>query len=273
MVLGTKDYVHKCGFKKTIVALSGGIDSSLVTTIAVDALGIDNVTAISLPSKYSSKSSIDDAELLSSNLGIKLLTIPINPSVNVFTKTLESHLENINDDLTDQNVQSRIRGLIMMALSNNSGSLVLTTGNKSEMAVGYATIYGDMAGGYSVIKDVPKTLVYKLASYRNTIGNPAIPNSVLLKAPSAELKPNQKDQDFLPEYDVLDEILKEYIENDNSPIEISEKGFSLELVDKIIAMVDRNEYKRQQAAPGIKITSKNFGRDRRMPISNRFRIN
>ena len=273
LVLGTKDYVHKCGFKKTIVALSGGIDSSLVTTIAVDALGIDNVTAISLPSKYSSKSSIDDAELLSSNLGIKLLTIPINPSVNVFTKTLESYLENINDDLTDQNVQSRIRGLIMMALSNNSGSLVLTTGNKSEMAVGYATIYGDMAGGYSVIKDVPKTLVYKLASYRNTIGNPAIPNSVLLKAPSAELKPNQKDQDFLPEYDVLDEILKEYIENDNSPIEISEKGFPLELVDKIIAMVDRNEYKRQQAAPGIKITSKNFGRDRRMPISNRFRIN
>ena len=273
LVLGTKDYVHKCGFKKTIVALSGGIDSSLVTTIAVDALGIDNVTAISLPSKYSSKSSIDDAELLSSNLGIKLLTIPINPSVNVFTKTLESHLENINDDLTDQNVQSRIRGLIMMALSNNSGSLVLTTGNKSEMAVGYATIYGDMAGGYSVIKDVPKTLVYKLAYYRNTIGKPVIPTSVLLKAPSAELKPNQKDQDFLPEYDVLDEILKEYIENDNSPIEISEKGFPLELVDKIIAMVDRYEYKRQQAAPGIKITSKNFGRDRRMPISNRFRIN
>ncbi len=273
LVLGTKDYVHKCGFKKTIVALSGGIDSSLVTTIAVDALGIDNVTAISLPSKYSSKSSIDDAELLSSNLGIKLITIPINTSVNVFTKTLESYLENINDYLTDQNVQSRIRGLIMMALSNNSGSLVLTTGNKSEMAVGYATIYGDMAGGYSVIKDVPKTLVYKLAYYRNTIGKPVIPTSVLLKAPSAELKPNQKDQDFLPEYDVLDEILKEYIENDNSPIEISEKGFPLELVDKIIAMVDRNEYKRQQAAPGIKITSKNFGRDRRMPISNRFRIN
>ena len=273
LVLGTKDYVHKCGFQKVIVALSGGIDSSLVTTIAVDALGIQNVTAVSLPSKYSSQSSIADAELLSRNLGITLHTIPINSSVNVFDKTLESYLENIEDDLTHQNVQSRIRGLIMMALSNNSGALVLTTGNKSEMAVGYATIYGDMAGGYAVIKDVPKTLVYKLASYRNSINEPLIPSSVLLKAPSAELKPNQKDQDYLPEYDVLDEILKEYIENENSPEEISEKGFPLELVEKIIKMVDQSEYKRQQAAPGIKITSKNFGRDRRMPISNRFRIN
>ena len=273
LVLGTKDYVHKCGFKKVIVALSGGIDSSLVTTIAVDALGVQNVTAVSLPSKYSSQSSIDDAELLSRNLGITLHTIPINSSVNVFDKTLESYLENIEDDLTNQNVQSRIRGLIMMALSNNSGALVLATGNKSEMAVGYATIYGDMAGGYAVIKDVPKTLVYKLASYRNSINEPLIPSSVLLKAPSAELKPNQKDQDYLPEYDVLDEILKEYIENENSPEEISEKGFPLELVEKIIKMVDQSEYKRQQAAPGIKITSKNFGRDRRMPISNRFRIN
>ena len=273
LVLGTKDYVHKCGFKKVIVALSGGIDSSLVTTIAVDALGVQNVTAVSLPSKYSSQSSIDDAELLSRNLGITLHNIPINSSVNVFDKTLESYLENIEDDLTHQNVQSRIRGLIMMALSNNSGALVLTTGNKSEMAVGYATIYGDMAGGYAVIKDVPKTLVYKLASYRNSINEPLIPSSVLLKAPSAELKPNQKDQDYLPEYDVLDEILKEYIENENSPEEISEKGFPLELVEKIIKMVDQSEYKRQQAAPGIKITSKNFGRDRRMPISNRFRIN
>ena len=273
LVLGTKDYVHKCGFQKVIVALSGGIDSSLVTTIAVDALGIQNVTAVSLPSKYSSQSSIDDAELLSRNLGITLHNIPINSSVNVFDKTLESYLENIENDLTNQNVQSRIRGLIMMALSNNSGALVLTTGNKSEMAVGYATIYGDMAGGYAVIKDVPKTLVYKLASYRNSINEPLIPSSVLLKAPSAELKPNQKDQDYLPEYDVLDEILKEYIENENSPEEISEKGFPLELVEKIIKMVDQSEYKRQQAAPGIKITSKNFGRDRRMPISNRFRIN
>jgi len=273
LVLGTKDYVHKCGFKKVIVALSGGIDSSLVTTIAVDALGVQNVTAVSLPSKYSSQSSIDDAELLSRNLGITLHTIPINSSVNVFDKTLESYLENIEDDLTNQNVQSRIRGLIMMALSNNSGALVLTTGNKSEMAVGYATIYGDMAGGYAVIKDVPKTLVYKLASYRNSINEPLIPSSILLKAPSAELKPNQKDQDYLPEYDVLDEILKEYIENENSPEEISEKGFPLELVEKIIKMVDQSEYKRQQAAPGIKITSKNFGRDRRMPISNLFRIN
>ena len=273
LVLGTKDYVHKCGFKKVIVALSGGIDSSLVTTIAVDALGVQNVTAVSLPSKYSSQSSIDDAELLSRNLGITLHTIPINSSVNVFDKTLESYLENIEDDLTNQNVQSRIRGLIVMALSNNSGDLVLTTGNKSEMAVGYATIYGDMAGGYAVIKDVPKTLVYKLAFYRNSINEPLIPSSVLLKAPSAELKPNQKDQDYLPEYDVLDEILKEYIENENSPEEISEKGFPLELVEKIIKMVDQSEYKRQQAAPGIKITSKNFGRDRRMPISNRFRIN
>ena len=273
LVLGTKDYVHKCGFKKVIVALSGGIDSSLVTTIAVDALGVQNVTAVSLPSKYSSQSSIDDASLLSRNLGITLHTIPINSSVNVFDKTLESYLENIENDLTNQNVQSRIRGLIMMALSNNSGALVLTTGNKSEMAVGYATIYGDMAGGYAVIKDVPKTLVYKLAFYRNSINEPLIPSSVLLKAPSAELKPNQKDQDYLPEYDVLDEILKEYIENENSPEEISEKGFPLELVEKIIKMVDQSEYKRQQAAPGIKITSKNFGRDRRMPISNRFRIN
>ena len=273
LVLGTKDYVLKCGFKKVIVALSGGIDSSLVTTIAVDALGADNVTAISLPSKYSSKSSVEDAELLSKNLAINLQTIPIKSSVNIFDETLKAHLENVEDDLTSQNVQSRIRGLIMMALSNNTGALVLTTGNKSEMAVGYATIYGDMAGGYSVIKDVPKTLVYKLAHYRNTIAQPVIPTSVLLKAPSAELKPNQKDQDYLPEYDVLDEILKEYIENDNSPFDISKKGFALELVEKIANMVDKSEYKRQQAPPGIKISRKNFGRDRRMPISNRFRIN
>jgi len=273
LVLGTKDYVHKCGFEKVIVALSGGIDSSLVTTIAVDALGPENVTAVSLPSKYSSQSSIDDAKLLSSNLGINLQTIPINSSVNIFEKTLIPFLDDHEDDLTNQNIQSRIRGLIMMALSNNSGALVLTTGNKSEMAVGYATIYGDMAGGYAVIKDVPKTLVYKLASHRNSINKLIIPASVILKPPSAELKPNQKDQDYLPEYEVLDEILKEYIENENSPEEISEKGFSLKLVEKIIGMVDRSEYKRQQSAPGIKITSKHFGRDRRMPISNQFGVN
>lgn len=270
LVLGTKDYVHKCGFNKVLVALSGGIDSSLVTTIAVDALGPKNVTAIYLPSKYSSQSSIEDAKSLTRNLGIKLETIPINSSVISFEKTLTPFLENIDDDLTNQNVQSRTRGLIIMALSNNSGALVLTTGNKSEMAVGYATIYGDMAGGYAVIKDVPKTLVYKLASHRNSISKLMIPNSVLSKAPSAELKPNQKDQDYLPEYEVLDQILKEYIENELSAKEISDKGFSLQLVETIINMVDKSEYKRQQSAPGIKITQKNFGRDRRMPISNQF---
>ena len=226
-----------------------------------------------MPSRYTANMSIDDASMLAKKLNVSYEIISIEPPFSAFLEVLKPSFKKSSIDTTEENIQARTRGILLMAISNKYNKLVLTTGNKSEMSVGYATIYGDMAGGYAVIKDVPKTLVYKLASYRNSINRLIIPSSVLLKAPSAELKPNQKDQDYLPEYEVLDEILKEYIENEISPEEISDKGFSLKLVEKIISMVDSSEYKRQQSAPGIKITSKNFGRDRRMPISNQFKVN
>jgi len=272
LVMGTRDYVGKAGFSKVLVALSGGIDSSLVATVAADALGPDNVVAVAMPSRYSSEGSLLDAKALSENLGIELRTIPIEESFAASLDTLAPHFKGTEPGLAEENLQSRLRGVLIMALSNKHDWLVLTTGNKSEMAVGYATIYGDTAGGYAVIKDVPKTLVYRLAEHRNSLSNnPVIPVSVLTKPPSAELRPDQKDEDSLPPYEVLDPILKAYVEDDRSFDEIVSEGFDEETVKRVITLVDRSEYKRRQAPPGIKITPRNFGRDRRMPIANRYR--
>jgi NAD+ synthase (glutamine-hydrolysing) len=272
LVLGTRDYVLKTGFKKILVALSGGIDSSLVATVGVDALGADNVVGLSMPSRYSSEGSILDAMALATNLGFELRSLPIEGIFSAYLGTLRPEFDEKTSDLAEQNIQSRIRGNLIMAMSNNLGWLVLTTGNKSEMAVGYATIYGDMAGGFAVIKDVPKIMVYELCGYRNSLENkPMIPINVLKKPPSAELKPDQKDDDTLPPYAILDPILKAYIEEVHSFNDIVDMGFDKGIVQEIISMVDRNEYKRRQAPPGIKITPRSFGRDRRMPISNRYK--
>lgn len=272
LVTGTRDYVLKSGFSKALVALSGGVDSSLVAAIAVDALGSDNVYGFSMPSRYSSEGSILDARELAQNLGIELMTASIEEVFSAALDTLEPHFNGLPPDLTEENIQSRIRGVLVMAMSNKRGWLVLTTGNKSELAVGYATIYGDMAGGYAVLKDVHKTLVYDLCRYRNERdGISAIPDAVLTKPPSAELRIDQTDQDSLPPYDALDPILKAYVEDDRSFEDIVEAGFDEQTVRDVIVLVDRNEYKRRQAPPGIKITPRNFGRDRRMPIANRYR--
>lgn len=272
LVTGTRDYVLKSDFSKALVALSGGVDSSLVAAIAVDALGSDNVCGLSMPSRYSSEGSILDAQELARNLGIELMTASIEEVFSAVLDTLEPHFNGLPPDLTEENIQSRIRGVLVMAMSNKRGWLVLTTGNKSELAVGYATIYGDMAGGYAVLKDVHKTLVYDLCRYRNERdGIAVIPDAVLTKPPSAELRIDQTDQDSLPPYDVLDRILKAYVEDDRSFEDIVEAGFDEQTVRDVIVLVDRNEYKRRQAPPGIKITPRNFGRDRRMPIANRYR--
>ena len=270
--LGTRDYVRKCGFSKVLIALSGGIDSSLVAAIAVDALGSDNVGGVSMPSRFSSEGSVVDAKLLAENLGIELWTLPIEASFKAMLDTLAPHFEGTDWGVAEENIQSRIRGNLIMALSNKLSCLVLTTGNKSEMATGYATIYGDMSGGFAVIKDVPKVMCYNLARFRNSIEQePLIPLSVIDKPPSAELRPDQLDQDSLPPYEELDPILKAYVEDDLSFDEIIALGNDPDVVKKIIDLVDRSEYKRRQAAPGIKITPRNFGRDRRMPIANRWR--
>ncbi len=272
LVLGTRDYVRKCGFSKVLVALSGGIDSSLVATIAVDALGSENVVCVAMPSRYSSEGSVLDAKALAENLGIELWTLPIEESFTAYLNTLAPQFEGTEWGVAEENIQSRIRGNLIMALSNKFGWLVLTTGNKSEMATGYATIYGDMAGGFAVIKDVPKVLAYKLAEHRNRVDSKeVIPRSVIEKPPSAELRPDQKDEDSLPPYEVLDPILKAYVEDDMSFDEIIDMGFDEADVKRAMTLVDRNEYKRRQSPPGIKITSRNFGRDRRMPIANRYR--
>lgn len=269
LVLGTRDYVRKNGFERVVVGLSGGIDSALVTCIAVEALGNEDVIAVSMPSEYSSKGSISDAEALSRNLGIQLLSISIHDVYGIYLKTLSPHFFNKDPDVTEENLQARIRGNSLMALSNKHGWLVLTTGNKSELSVGYSTLYGDMAGGFAVIKDIPKMLVYKLAqSYNNYKGREIIPKDILTKPPSAELRPDQKDTDSLPPYEVLDPILEFYVEDDLSVKEISERGFDVELVKRIVRMVDLNEYKRRQSPPGIKITTRAFGKDRRFPITN-----
>ena len=266
---GLYNYVIKNNFKKVVVGLSGGIDSSLVATIAVDTLGKENVKGVFMPSRYTSKESEEDAKQLAKNLGIELFIIPIDSIFSSYLETLKPVFKNLPSDITEENIQARIRGNILMALSNKFKYLVLTTGNKSEMSVGYATLYGDMAGGFAIIKDVYKTLVYKLAKYRNSVSK-VIPERVIIKPPTAELKPGQKDQDTLPPYELLDKILKEYIENDKTYREIVGMGFDEEVVKKVVSMVDRNEYKRRQSPPGIKITPKAFGKDRRMPITNHF---
>jgi NAD+ synthase (glutamine-hydrolysing) len=272
LVLGTHDYVSKNGFEKVVIGLSGGIDSSLVAAIAVDALGSNNVMGVSMPSRYSSPGSIADAELLARNLGIKHITIPIEKIFQAYLDTLADHFRDTKADVTEENVQARIRGNILMALSNKFGWLVFTTGNKSEMATGYTTLYGDMAGGFAVIKDVPKTLVYQLTRYRNSLSDQeVIPSNVINKVPSAELRPEQKDIDSLPPYDLLDPILTAYVEEDRSVEQIIDVGFAEEVVKRASRLVDASEYKRRQSPPGIKITPRAFGRDRRLPITNRFK--
>lgn len=272
LVLGTRDYVLKNGFEKVVIGLSGGIDSSLVATVAVDALGAANVIGVSMPSRYSSPGSISDAELLARNLGIKHINISIEKAFQAYLETLANQFSDTKTDVTEENIQARIRGNILMALSNKFGWLVLTTGNKSEFATGYTTLYGDMAGGFAVIKDVPKTLVYELAKYRNsTAGREVIPSSVINKAPSAELRPEQKDTDSLPPYELLDPVLTAYVEEDRSVEQIIGAGFGEEVVKRAARLVDTSEYKRRQAPPGIKITPRAFGRDRRLPITNRFK--
>ena len=272
LVLGTGDYVRKNGFRKVLIGLSGGIDSSLTATIAVDALGSSQVVGVSMPSRYSSPGSVDDAAELATNLCIELLTVPIEEMFAAGLRTLAGPFQGTQPGVAEENVQSRLRGLIVMALSNKFGYLVLTTGNKSEMGTGYATLYGDMAGGFAVLKDVPKTLVYELARHRNTLGErPVIPQAVIDKEPSAELRPDQRDSDNLPPYPVLDPILRAYVEEDRSVEEIVSLGFPESTVRGVIAMVDGSEYKRRQAPPGVKITPRAFGRDRRLPITNHYR--
>ncbi|MDY7019700.1 MAG: NAD+ synthase [Chloroflexota bacterium] len=272
LVLGTKDYVHKNGFKKVVIGLSGGIDSSLVASIAVDALGSENVIGIAMPSRYSSPGSEADAKALARNLGMKLMVIPIEKAFSSYLEILAEPFQGTQPDATEENIQARVRGNILFALSNKFGWLVLACSNKSETAVGYTTLYGDMAGGFIPLKDVPKTTVYRLAQYKNQKdGKELIPISVLTKEPSAELRPAQKDTDTLPPYDLLDPMLQAYVEDDLSVDQIVARGFDRDIVVRVALMVDKTEYKRRQAAPGIKITPKNFGKDRRLPITNRFR--
>jgi NAD+ synthase (glutamine-hydrolysing) len=270
LVLGIKDYVGKNGFHGAILGLSGGIDSALVLALAVDALGKNNVEVVLMPSRYTQKMSNDDAALEAKALGVKYHNIPIEPAVTAFDGMLEEVFAGTKKDATEENIQARCRGVILMAISNKQGRILLTTGNKSEMSVGYATLYGDMAGGFAPIKDVPKLLVYKLAEYRNSL-SPVIPERVITRPPSAELAPDQIDEDSLPPYAVLDPILEMYVEQDKSADEIIATGFSPADVIKAITLVDRNEYKRRQAPPGIRITPRAFGRDRRYPITSGFK--
>jgi NAD+ synthase (glutamine-hydrolysing) len=267
LVLGLSDYVRKCGFKKAVIGLSGGIDSAVVAVIAADAIGRENVTGVAMPSPYSSHDSVGDARALARNLKIELETIPIGEVYGSYLRTLrEQKITGEELTLVEENIQARVRGNILMAISNRTGALVLSTGNKSELAVGYCTLYGDMAGGLAIISDVPKTMVYRLAEYINRTGE-RIPRSTMEKPPSAELRPGQKDTDSLPPYDVLDQVLHFYIEEHMSVPAIVKKGFDKKLVADVAAKVDRNEYKRRQAAPGLKLTSKAFAAGRVYPIA------
>jgi NAD+ synthase (glutamine-hydrolysing) len=272
LVLGTRDYVQKSGFKRVVIGLSGGIDSALVAAIAVEALGRENVVGVTMPSPYSSAGTRSDAQRLARNLGIEFMKLPITPVFAQFKRALAEPFKGFPEDVAEENIQARIRGTLLMALSNKFGWLVLTTGNKSEIGVGYATLYGDMAGGFAVIKDVPKTLVYQLAGHVNArAGRAVIPESTIARAPSAELRPDQKDQDSLPPYPELDAILRAYVEEDRSLSDLAALGFDPETAAKVARMVDRNEYKRRQGPIGVKITPRAFGRDWRLPLVNRFR--
>jgi NAD+ synthase (glutamine-hydrolysing) len=266
-----RDYIGKTGFDAVLIGLSGGVDSSIVAAIATDALGPEHVVGVSMPSRFSSEHSKSDARDLADRLGTRMLTIPIEGAFAASLEMLKPAFGDTQFGVAEENLQARIRGNILMSLSNKFGWLVLTTGNKSEMATGYSTLYGDMAGGFAVIKDVPKTLVYELCRYKNRVsGREIIPQTVIDKPPSAELRPDQLDIDSLPPYDVLDPILRAYVEDDRSIDEIVGMGFDVVTVQRIVKMVDRNEYKRRQAPPGIKITPRAFGRDRRLPIANRY---
>jgi len=270
LILGLHDYVKKNGFQKTVIGISGGIDSAIVAALAVDALGADNVVGVFMPSGYTSFESTTDARELARNLGFTLIEVPITETYNAYLSMFKPLFTGLKEDSTEENIQARIRGNILMALSNKFGWLVLTTGNKSEMSVGYATLYGDMAGGFAVIKDVPKTLVYKLAQYRNAV-NIVIPKRILIKEPTAELKPDQKDRDTLPPYKFLDPVLKNYIEEDKGIDEMVKLPMTRKEIERVLKMIDGSEYKRRQSPPGIKITPKAFGKDRRMPITNKYR--
>jgi len=269
LVLGVRDYMRKNNFSSVVLGLSGGIDSALTLAIAADALGGENVHAISMPSRYTADMSIDDALAQCATLGCRCDVVPIEEPFTAFNNVLDPLFVGYEPDVTEENIQARCRGLILMAVSNKTGSIVLATGNKSEMAVGYATLYGDMCGGFAPIKDVPKTLVYELSKWRNTQGA-AVPERVITREPSAELREDQLDSDSLPEYDILDPILEKYIEQDMTPTSIAAEGYDLETVRRVARMVDRNEYKRRQAAPGVRITERAFGRDRRYPITSRY---
>lgn len=268
--LGITDYVRKNGFKGAVLGLSGGIDSALVAAIAVDALGAENVETVCMPSRYTAQMSIDDANMLANNLNISHSTISIEPAFNAFLSMLSDEFKNLPTDTTEENIQARCRGVTLMAISNKKHYLVLTTGNKSEMAVGYATLYGDMAGGFAPLKDVPKTLVYKLARYINS-NNPIIPERIITRPPSAELAENQVDQDSLPDYEILDAILQKYVEDDLSLNDIVKLGYDETITQKVLALVERTEYKRRQAAPGVRVTKRAFGRERRYPITSGFK--
>jgi NAD+ synthase (glutamine-hydrolysing) len=266
LVLGVRDYVRKNGFNGAIIGLSGGVDSALTLAIAADALGADQVEVVLMPSRYTADMSNQDAEAEAQALGVHYRTISIEPAFNAFLEMLSEEFAGQSIDVTEENIQARCRGIILMAISNKKGRILLTTGNKSEMSVGYATLYGDMAGGFAPIKDVPKTLVYRLCSYRNGM-SPVIPQRVLERPPSAELAPDQKDSDSLPDYPTLDEILERYVEQDQNATEITVSGFDAATVERVVRLVDRNEYKRRQAPPGIKITRRAYGRDRRYPLT------
>ena len=270
LVLGTRDYIQKCAFQKAIVGLSGGIDSALTAAIAAEAVGAENVIGVGMPGPYSSPGSIEDARMLAKNLGIRFELLSINPAYEAYRQILSDVFAGLPQDVTEENIQARARGALLMALSNKFGAIVLSTGNKSELGVGYCTLYGDMVGGLAVISDVPKTLVYRLSAYVNS-RRPVIPRATLEKPPSAELRPDQKDSDSLPPYEVLDAILEDYIEDSHSAEQIAaDRKFDIQLVKRVIRMVDRAEYKRQQAAPGLKISPKAFGYGRRVPIAAKF---
>jgi NAD+ synthase (glutamine-hydrolysing) len=269
LVLGVRDYIEKNRFKGAVLGLSGGVDSALTLCIAVDAIGAERVEAVMMPSRYTAPMSLEDAMTLAQALNVSHRVIPIEPMFEAFLAALRDEFKGLPADTTEENLQARTRGMLLMAISNKTGKIVLTTGNKSEMSVGYATLYGDMAGGFAAIKDVPKTLVYRLAAYRNAI-QPVIPRRTIDRPPSAELKPDQRDTDSLPPYDTLDAILERYVERDQQAEEIIAAGFDAATVQRVVAMVDRNEYKRRQAPPGVRITPRAFGRDRRYPITSGF---